>query len=120
MVSIGDIIKVLISAALIATSGIFMASLTSAHKEDIPAARVIVIDPEEEEAAYTESGTRKLININTASAEELQTLYGVGEKISAAIVEYRRDTPFEKPEDIMNVSGIGKKKYDAMKDIICV
>ena len=61
-----------------------------------------------------------LININTAGAEELMKLKGVGEKTAAKIIEYRETTPFEKPEDIMNVKGIGEKKFEDIKDNICV
>lgn len=61
-----------------------------------------------------------VVNINTASAEELMSLNGIGEKTAAAIIEYRKDSPFEKPEDIMNVKGIGEKKYENIKNSICV
>lgn len=37
-----------------------------------------------------------------------------------AIIEYRKSTPFEKPEEIMNVKGIGEKKYENIKNSICV
>jgi competence protein ComEA len=65
------------------------------------------------------AGTGK-ININTASKKELITLEGVGEKAADRIIEYRKDKPFEKIEDLMNVKGIGKKKYDKNKDLITV
>lgn len=61
-----------------------------------------------------------LININTADKSELETLTGIGDKISDAIIEYRENTPFEKIEDIMNVKGIGEKKFEDIKDSICV
>ena len=52
------------------------------------------------------------ININLASAEELQTLARVGPVYAARIIDYReKNGPFEKPEDIMKVSGIGLKTY---------
>ena len=60
------------------------------------------------------------ININTASKKELITLEGVGEKAADRIIEYRKNKPFEKIEDIMNVKGIGKKKFDKNKDLITV
>lgn len=61
-----------------------------------------------------------IVNINTASAKELMSLNGIGEKTAEAIIEYRKNTPFEKPEDIMNVKGIGEKKYENIKNSICV
>lgn len=60
------------------------------------------------------------VNINTATAKELVTLKHIGDKIAEKIIEYRKTQPFEKPEDIMNVKGVGQKVYDANKDIIVV
>jgi len=62
-----------------------------------------------------------LVNINTADAAELQTLSGVGEVTAAAIIEERESNgAFSSVEDIMRVSGIGEKKYEKIKDDICV
>lgn len=62
-----------------------------------------------------------LVNINTAGVEELQTLRGVGEVTARAIVEDREQNgPFETPEDLMRVSGIGEKKFAKVKEAICV
>lgn len=60
------------------------------------------------------------VNINTADKKELVTLKHVGEKIAEKIMEYRKDNPFQKPEDIMNVNGIGEKVFEANKDTIVV
>ncbi len=65
------------------------------------------------------AGTGK-ININTASKKELKTLDGVGKKVADRIIEYRKNKPFEKIEDFMNVKGIGKKKFEKNKDLITV
>lgn len=61
-----------------------------------------------------------LININTATREELMTLDGVGEKTADAIIAYREIAPFESVEELMEVKGIGEKKFAAVKDDICV
>jgi len=61
------------------------------------------------------------ININTASAEELGNLKRIGPKYAARIIEFReKNGPFEKPEDIMKVKGIGQKTWEANQDRIVV
>lgn len=63
----------------------------------------------------------KQININTASKEELMLLPGVGESTASKIIEYReQNNGFKNIEDIMEVKGIGKKKFEKMKDYIKV
>ncbi len=65
-----------------------------------------------------ETKTSKVININTASLEELTTLKGIGEKKAQKIIEYRTKTPFTSKEQIMEVSGIGESIYNKIKDNI--
>lgn len=60
------------------------------------------------------------ININLATKEELMTLPNIGEKRAQAILDYRQENKFTKIEDIKNVSGIGDKYFEAMKDLITV
>ncbi len=61
------------------------------------------------------------ININTASADELAQLKGVGAKKAAIIIEYRETNgPFKLPEDLLKVSGIGPKTFETNKDRIAV
>lgn len=62
-----------------------------------------------------------LVNINTASAEELMSLKGIGEVKAAAIVEYRRENgKFRSISEVMNVKGIGLKIFENIKDCITV
>ncbi len=60
------------------------------------------------------------ININTATQQELMKLKYVGEKMAEKIIAHRKDKPFQKPEDIMNVKGVGEKIFNANKDLIVV
>jgi competence protein ComEA len=67
------------------------------------------------------AATDNKTNINTANVEELAELAKVGKKYAQRIVEYREaNGPFEKPEDIMKVKGIGSKIWEANKDRIVV
>ncbi len=61
------------------------------------------------------------ININTASAEELMLLPGIGAARAQAIIDYREACGgFASVEELMEVSGIGQKIYDGLKDCITV
>ncbi|MCI0396616.1 MAG: helix-hairpin-helix domain-containing protein [Chloroflexi bacterium] len=62
-----------------------------------------------------------LVNINTATLEELDTLPGVGPSTAENIIEYRQaNGPFATPDDIMDVPGIGEGKFEDIKDLITV
>ncbi len=57
------------------------------------------------------------ININTARAEELVALPGIGPSYAARIVKYReKNGPFKKIEDLLNVRGIGPKTFERIRD----
>lgn len=61
------------------------------------------------------------ININTATAAGLMRLPGVGESTANKIISYRESNGgFKAIEEIMNVSGIGEKKFEAMKQFLAV
>ena len=67
------------------------------------------------------SSTTDKININTANASTLQTLPGIGPVLSERIIEYRNQNGlFGIIDDIKDVSGIGEKKFEGIKDLICV
>ncbi len=68
---------------------------------------------------YNEANAK--ININTATAAQLDTLQGIGPVLAQRIVDFReREGRFERIEDIMKVSGIGPKVYENIKDSITV
>lgn len=55
------------------------------------------------------------VNPNTATAEQLATLPEVGPELAKAIISKRKEKPFTKPEDLLDVKGIGEKTLDKMK-----
>ena len=63
----------------------------------------------------------QIINLNTATAEQIATLPGIGPKTAGLIVEYRKKNGnFKKIEEIMNVRGIGEKSFLKLKSRITV
>jgi competence protein ComEA len=57
------------------------------------------------------------VNLNSATAEQLQTLPGVGPAMAKSILEYRTKVgKFSKIEELMNVKGIGEKRFQQMKE----
>lgn len=58
-----------------------------------------------------------LVNINTADAERLATLKGIGPALAQRIIDYREQNgAFKSVDELRNVRGIGEKKFDALKD----
>jgi len=60
----------------------------------------------------------KIDIINKASIEQLDSLKGIGHSKAVAIIEYRKQYPFTKIQDIMKVKGIGKKLFEKIKEEI--
>ncbi|PLS15166.1 competence protein ComEA [Bacillus sp. M6-12] len=65
------------------------------------------------------SGKEK-VNLNTAELADLETLPGIGPAKAAVIIEYRNQTGFKTIEDLKNISGIGDKTFEKLKDFIIV
>jgi competence ComEA-like helix-hairpin-helix protein len=60
------------------------------------------------------------VNLNTATAEELQLLPGVGPATAAKILEYRARYPFRSIAHLKRIKGIGPKRYEAMRPYLTV
>lgn len=73
------------------------------------------------EIIQTDDSNNEKININTADAEELTRLPGIGDVIAGRIIEYReKQGKFNAIEEITEVSGIGETKFSQIKDMITV
>ena len=72
-------------------------------------------------AAASTAAPGVTVNINTASATDLEGLPGIGAKTAARILEYRqKNGPFKKVEELMNVRGIGEKNFLKLKPQLTV
>ena len=67
-----------------------------------------------------ETNLNNIININTATIEELQTLNGIGESKAKDIIAYRETNKFNTIDDIKNVPGIGEGLFAKIKENITV
>lgn len=84
-----------------------------------------IVIPSKEEAAVTaaaeQGGSDGLVNINTASMEQLMTLPGIGEAKASDIIQYReKNGGFEEISDIMKISGIKEALFEKIQDRITV
>lgn len=67
----------------------------------------------------SETSDKIVVNINTATKDELMRLNGVGEKKAETIIEYREENGlFNKKEDLMNIPGIGQKTFENLQEHI--
>jgi len=96
-------------------SSLNLASLVSNHSS------IIIVSNGGKSYILGEGETLSLININTATEEELTELPEIGEVIAKSIVDYRKEHGFFTDiEDIKNVNGIGDAVYEQIKDFITV
>jgi len=73
------------------------------------------------DTAAMEQAATERVNLNTATAEDLIRLKGIGEKTAKAILEYRdQNGPFRSVDELTQVKGIGKKKLEALRPFLTV
>ena len=87
------------------------------HQALPPERSLVGRDDPQREGAELLPGQR--LDLNSAPAEELERLPGVGEKLAEAIVSYREEHgPFRDVEELLQVPGIGEKRLDAIRDLV--
>jgi competence protein ComEA len=75
----------------------------------------------DQQSLATNQQTPQRININTASANELETLPGIGKGLAARIIEHREKWgAFRRPEHLITVRGISDKRFRGLRDLIKV
>jgi competence protein ComEA len=77
--------------------------------------------PSSAPAAKAAAATGEVVNLNTATATQIATLPGIGEKAARLIIEYRdKNGGFKKIEELMNVKGIGEKSVLKLTPLVTV
>ena len=125
-----DVAILLVSATLFFTGAILL--ITAAVKGNKVETVIYYKTAQSNTSSYVESTQSEyeetkeqvitsIININTAGVDDLIKLNGIGESKAKAIIDYRtKNGLFKSIEEIMNVSGIGEKTFEKLKEYITV
>ena len=107
---------------LLGLTAVFLCALAGLSAQDRAAPEAgAVIETEVEVPREEIAPDFPPVDLNTATAEELDTLPGIGESLAGRIIAYREaNGPFRTIEQIMEVSGIGEAKFAELKDRITV
>lgn len=96
-----------------------LATVFLVWKESVPEDEISVTMIDGAEFSLINDAKMVCVDLNTADAETLQLLPGIGPVIAERIVEYREENGgFRSPEQVKNVSGIGEKTYEKIEDMI--
>ena len=121
-----NVLLAVTAAFLLLAAGYFLGARSGTEPYRVealsPAAETVALPrPSETAAPETAEATPDKVNINTASAEELDTLPGIGAQRAADIIADREaNGPFRVPEDITRVPGIGEGILEGLMDYITV
>lgn len=118
-----DMTLIIIAAIFFSATVIFTAILNRDEPRNVS---LSIIEPSSTSAETTEEQTETetfplWLDLNTASRDELKGLPEIGETLADRIIAYRTENKrFRNIEELMNVSGIGEKIFDSVKDFIYV
>lgn len=91
---------------------------TPVQIQSLPAVTTAATEATPDDTTPTEP---KIIDVNTATSAQLQTLPGIGPVLAERIIAYREEYgAFESVGELMNVSGIGEKKLEAIWDLVTI
>ena len=108
-----------LSTTLLTLTLIF--SLSACARREVPSLSTTQTQANDQQSAAAKQSAPARININTATANELETLPGIGKGLAARIIEHRKDYgPFRRPEHLIMVRGISDQRFRALRDLITV
>jgi competence ComEA-like helix-hairpin-helix protein len=108
-----------LSTTLLTLTLIF--SLSACARREVPSLSTTQTQANDQQSAAAKQSAPARININTATANELETLPGIGKGLAARIVEHReRHGPFRRPEHLIIVRGISDKRFRGLRELITV
>ena len=102
---------------LLCLTAVFLCGLAGLSCRDRQAAQIVIT----EHPLPPETVELVMVDLNTAAAEELTSLPGIGQALAEQIVAYRAaNGPFTAVEQLTEVSGIGEKKLEELRDYVTV
>jgi competence protein ComEA len=95
-------------------------SFTSCHQAN-PSNNTSTQPSPTNQTSANQNQSANCVNLNKASAEELEALPGIGDVMAKKIIAYRKQhAGFRRPQELIIIEGFSEKKYRALADLVCV